>query len=154
MFRLPRVVTLALLVFLTGSSVFAQGQPKPAWPAILLSIVPGYGLGHFYCGDNGAGVLFLLGDITGGVVLGVGMYYAFEAAFEAALTRQPTSDRRSGAVLLLGLGIVAVSRIWEMADISRAIDGARKAGTIAEPAPMIDVDVQHNSFELGISLKY
>lgn len=138
MSRFLKVVAIALLVLLAANSVFAQEQPKAAWPAYLLSIFLGYGLGHYYCGENGTP--FLIVDAvtaTCMVVMGSGF-----------------SSSSSLSILGFGSAIIMVSRIYEMIDIFGAVLRAKKAGRVAEVIPVIDVDIKRASFGFGVSLRF
>lgn len=83
MARLPKIVTLVLLILLGAGALFAQAQPKkPAWPAYAFSLLFGFGTGQYYLGDNGTA--FLIGD-----VIGLGGIIAGEVvALSPLLTRQ------------------------------------------------------------------
>jgi uncharacterized protein len=111
--------------------------PRAAWPAYILNIFPGFGLGHLYCGDA-AGGLFLIADIVGPALILLGA--------ASPLSGDPPIG--------LGLVVLMVSRIWEISDIGRAVNRAKEAGRVADFVPRIDVDIQRTSFELGVSLKY
>jgi uncharacterized protein len=124
---------------LRGAPTAEHGaRPVAAWPAYVLCLFPGYGLGHLYCGDA-AGGLFLIGDIVGPAILLLG------AASSSASSDFP---------IALGLIILMVTRTWEISDIGKAVDRAKGAGRVADVVPRIDVAIQRTSFELGVSLKY
>ena len=125
-------------------AVETRAQPRAAWPAYLLSIFIGFGTGHLYCGD-GAGVLFLVGDVAGLALLLSGTQQSVST---------PYGGQSSGDTLLFGLSIWLVSRIWEISDIGRAADRMRWAGRFADIVPVIDVDIQRTSLEVGASLSY
>ena len=144
MFRPLKVVTLAFLVFFAASSLFAHTQPKAALPALLLSVFVGFGSGQYYCGTDGT--KFVLYDVGG-----LGM-----TALGAIMLASNDLDQSFTGIsfLLAGAGTFLVSRIWQIFDVFWAVDEARKAGRIAEVVPVVDVDIQRASFELGFSLKY
>ncbi len=142
---LLRVVTLAVLVFFAGSSLSAQDQPKPAGPALLLSLFVGFGTGQYYCGTDGT--KFLVSDLAGltmtAVVLTSPGILLSAGSLEAAFT-----------FLVFGPVTFLVSRIWQILDVFCAIDEARKAGRVAEVVPAINVGIRRTSFDLGVSLRY
>ncbi len=154
MSRLFKVVTLVLLVFFAAGSLFAQEQPKNAWPAFFLSIFFGFGLGQYYLGQNGTP--FLLGDFIGAGVLTGGMYLAARSLLPRAFGDSvDSSEFQAGYTLLIaGSVVILVSRIWQIIDVFGTVDRARKPGKVAGVVPVIDVDIQRTSFELGVNLRY
>ncbi len=68
------------------------------------------------------------------------------SSFGAALT--------GAAYIELGGIVFLISRIAQIIDIFGVIDEARKAGRIADVAPVIDVDIQRTSIEMRVSLEY
>jgi hypothetical protein len=152
MSRLFKVVTLVLLVFLAANSLFAQEQPKAAGPAYILSIFVGFGLGQYYLGQNGTP--FLVGDLIGmGMVL-AGMELVLTSFFAPSVSAWNDTVNTGCTAFMVGGIVFLVSRIWEIIDIFGAVNRARKAGKVAEVVPVIDVDIQRTSFELGVNLRY
>ena len=156
MLRSQKIVFLVLLTLLASGSLSAQSHPKAAWPAYTLAIFPGFGLGHFYCGDP-TGALFLAGDAAGLVLFTLG-YFQYGHDLIVDVFRGEWKENRYGdrlpSVMVIGLVVTVVSHAFEIADVFRAVSEARDAGKIAEFVPTIDVDVVRASFELGGSLKY
>lgn len=61
-------------------------EKKSIPAAFFLSIIPGFGLGHFYCGANKAGRVFLIGE-AGSLLVGfLGLSYANELNTAVAFT--------------------------------------------------------------------
>ena len=125
MSRSARVVVVILLVFLAGGTAFADTTgAKPAWPAYALSLLLGFGSGQSYLGTNGIG--FLVGDCVGiGTVAAGGLYVAIALwSGEAALltgsgpseTDFMTSVTVGYGIMIAGLAVWAVSRVWEVID--------------------------------------
>ena len=159
MSRLFKVIALALLILLAAGALFAQDAPmsRPAWPAYALTYLLGFGSGNFYLGQNGFG--FLIGDAAGIAGLGIG-YAVIVSSVLAIGTGSTTSSLTSaGTGVITGYGLVVVgsivylvSRVWEDIAIFGAVDKARKAGTVAEVEPILEMN--NNSLEAGISIRY
>jgi hypothetical protein len=149
MTRFFKIATMALMILAAAASLFAESRPKAAWPAYVLSIFPGLGLGHCYCGENGT--TFLVGELAGLATLGVGIHLTVQETVQ-----ELASGRRSAGPYLaaVGFGVLAAFRIGELIDIFGAVGRARKAGRISEVVPMVDADIKRASFELGVLVKY
>ncbi len=158
MSRFVKVVMISLLILLAAGTLFAQDAgPKAAFPAYALSILLGFGTGHYYVGANGTP--FLIGDLVGVGGMAAGGIIAVASLFSAATnpTYTGAANAISGAaigygVLGVGAAVYLVSRVWEDISIFGAVDAAKKAGKVAEVVPV--VNIQPTSFELGLSVKY
>ncbi len=144
----------AFLVFLAAATAFAQdpGNTKKAWSAYALGLGVGYGTGHYYLGLDGKG--FLIADLAGAISMGAG------AAFIASDLVPPGSSFYSGGqglsagVGLAGIGMIVylVSRIWEAADLFKAVDNERRAGRIVDIEPVIQA--RRTSLEAGFAIRF
>lgn len=95
------------LALLFSSTALSQEAPDRE-TAILLSVAVGFGSGHFYVGNDGAGVLYLLTQAAG---IGAGLSCQVAAANQAADPAR-TADLFTGAAIAWGL--TGVSRIAEV----------------------------------------
>ena len=155
MHRSIRVAFLALLIILPSVSLFAEPHPKAAWPAYVLAIEPGFGLGQFYCCDAN-GVFFLITDFAGALLMAFGMLKVVPLVgwWELTGTVEPQLAPRDYSIFWWGVVISVASRILEVIDVGRAVDNARKAGRIADIVPTIDADIRRSSFEAGFLVRY
>ena len=160
MSRAIKVITVLLLLFVIGGNAFAaDAAPKSAVPAYLLSILLGYGSGHYYLGDNGTG--FLIGDLAGTAGVVVGGVLAVSAAATVASATSYSDIEAAAATLTIGYVVVAagslitsVSRIWEVVDIFGKVDKAKADGRVAEITVTPVIEMTPTSFETGISISY
>ena len=142
-----RILTILLLfVFIGGIGYTQNSATKQEWPAYFLSILIGFGTGHFYLGDEN-GKYFLIGGLTGtGLLIGGLVYLRFSD------TRPEDRFETMMLLTLGGVSVFLIARVWEIIDIFFAVDRARKKGEIAQFEPYIDVSPTRTGF--GISFKF
>ena len=157
MSRLFKVVSIMILIFLATGALFAQSSHlKPAWPAYVFSAALGFGSGQFYLGQDGApflvGDILGLGGVIGGyvVILSAIFPYLYDGGSSYPSSALPTIETGTD-IVIVGLIVYMISRVWEFVDVFDAVDRAREAGKVAEIVPV--VDVRRTSFEVGVSMK-
>ena len=160
MSRLIRKASIPVLFLLAAGALFGEAsKPKDSSLAYPLAICVGFGIGHYYIGQNGAP--FLIVDLisTAGIAAG---YVIMARSFVMAMPpRNPGSSSGSNASIDPHIGfdiwfaaslVLAICRVWQVVDIFRAVEVARKLGTVVEAVPVVNIQV--TSYEIGVALRY
>ncbi len=158
MSRFTKAVLVVLLALAVAGVAFGQDAPfvRPAWPAYALSILFGFGTGHYYVGANGTP--FLIGDVGGIAAIGVGYALIASTLISTGLGQNTNvGSVETGVITGYGLIVVggvvyAISRIVEDITIFGAVDRAVKSGKVAQIEPVLQLT--NTSLELGLSIRY
>jgi peptidoglycan/LPS O-acetylase OafA/YrhL len=132
----PRVAAAALLLVLASAMTLTAQQPfqEPArdpTPAVLFTILLGFGTGHFYLQD-GAGLRFLL--LEGGAlavsVVGMGLMMASLYSVDYYAGEFPPEYLAGLGLGLFGAVAFSAFRIWEIVDLLATVNEQRAAGKV------------------------
>lgn len=152
--RIHRLL-LALLVLFLLASTSAFAQHREPLPAYFLSIILGFGTGHFYLQDESA-LLFLLLD-GGTLTVSFAGYLLASVSFGVFLfspsAESPPAAYYYGLTFLVGGALAYVGiRIWEIVDIFGVAKEQRETGAISL-FPLMTVSSQGGA-AFGVGLKY
>ena len=140
------VVMLIMLIIITVS-LPAQETKKNELPAYLLTILVGYGSGHFYLGANNA-ASFLLWDVVGLAVEIGGASYVYMSLINPDLEGVSTGT----LVMYAGVAIIAATRIYEIVNLITTIDRMKTEGKIVSLRPIVKPTA--NGVSIALSFSY
>lgn len=128
------LLALVIIFCVVAPAAIAQQPTKSATASIILAIVPGFGVGHFYAGSDHAVRHLLLDAGAVGVTL-LGSIITVSSALSLNVAGAATGSIISTIGALAALGV----RIWEIVDIIIETDRLRGEGKVTFNGPQIAV---------------